>query len=370
MKDARPIPVAAAVAELDRFDAILDARSPSEFAVDHLPGASSAPVLSDAERASVGTLHKQQGSFEAKRVGAALVSRNIAALLEGPLAGAGRQWRPLVYCWRGGNRSGALATVLARIGWQVSVLEGGYREFRRHVMAELALLPTRLRFVVVAGRTGSGKSLLLERLAAQGAQVLDLERLACHRGSVLGQLPDRPQPSQKRFETLLWEHLRGFDPARVVFVESESRKVGQCQVPEQLILRMRASACVVLEAEDEVRVQVLLGEYRHFVEEPEHLAARLSALAALHGRARIDRWIALAQTGNWAGFVGTLLREHYDPAYDRSIRRNFPHVGDAPRVRLDGADEAAFEDTARALLECAQHLPAHSTGQPPGGLSD
>lgn len=368
MKDARLIPVATAVAGLDRFDAILDARSPGEFVVDHLPGASSTPVLSDAERASVGTLHKQQGSFEAKRVGAALVSRNIAALLEGPLAGIGRQWRPLVYCWRGGNRSGALATVLARIGWQVSVLEGGYREFRRHVIAELALLPARLRFVVIAGRTGSGKSLLLERLAAQGAQVLDLEGLACHRGSVLGQLPDRPQPSQKRFETLLWEHLRHFDPGRVVFVESESRKVGQCQLPEQLILRMRASACVVLEAEDAVRVQVLLGEYRHFVEQPEQLAARLSALTALHGRARVERWIELAQAGHWTEFVATLLREHYDPAYDRSIRRNFPHVGDAPRVRLDGAGAAAFDAAAQALLECAQRLPAPHAAQPPDTL--
>ncbi|HWS76024.1 MAG TPA: tRNA 2-selenouridine(34) synthase MnmH [Quisquiliibacterium sp.] len=353
MKDPRPIAVADAIAQLERFDAILDARSPGEFAEDHIPGAISTPVLSDEQRARVGTLYKQQGSFEAKRIGAAIVSRNIADLLDGPLADVGRQWRPLVYCWRGGNRSGSLATVLARVGWQACVLEGGYREFRRHVIADLAALPAGLRFVVVTGRTGSGKSLLLERLARRGAQVLDLERLARHRGSVLGHLPGEKQPSQKRFETLLWERLRRFDPARPVFVESESRKVGQCQVPEQLILRMRASACVVIEADDTVRAALLLGEYEHFVAQPQRLEDRLAALVPLHGHARIGEWMGLAQAGNWTDFVTTLLHDHYDPAYDRSIHRNFARAAEAPVVRLRGADDDSLEAAARDLLAVA-----------------
>ena len=356
MKDARPIPVAEAVARLDDFDTILDARSPGEHAEDHLPGAISTPVLSDEERARVGTLHKQQGAFEAKRLGAALVSRNIAAILEGPLAERPRTWRPLVYCWRGGNRSGALATVLARVGWQVSVLEGGYREFRRQVIADLAAWPATLRFVVIAGRTGSGKSLMLQRLAETGEQVLDLEQLACHRGSVLGHLPDAPQPSQKRFETLLWERLRRFDPKRPVFVESESRKVGQCQVPEQLILRMRASDCVIVDADDAVRARLLLGEYGHFVADPALLAARLDALAAMHGRARIDEWLAMARAGQWMEFVTALLREHYDPAYDRSIRRNFARVQDAPRVVLAASDDTALRAAAGQLAALGARL--------------
>ena len=352
MKDARPISIDEAVAQFDRFDAILDARSPSEHAEDHIPTAISAPVLDDAQRALVGTLHKQSGAFEAKRTGAALVSRNIADLLEGRFASMPRDWRPLVYCWRGGNRSGSLATVLARIGWQVSVLQGGYREFRRRVIADLAVLPARLRFVVVAGRTGSGKSLLLERLAERGAQVLDLERLAAHRGSVLGRLPGHPQPSQKRFETLVWDRLRAFDPSRPVFVESESRKVGQCQVPEQLILAMRAAPCAVVETPDAVRGELLLREYRHFVAAPDELAGRLEALVPLHGRAVVDGWIAAARAGLWDGFVADLLREHYDPAYDRSMRRNFARLEEAARVPLEGADANAI-DRAAALLEAA-----------------
>jgi len=350
MKDARLIDIDEAIAQLERFDDILDARSPSEHAEDHLPCAIATPVLDDTQRAAVGTLYKQRGAFEAKRIGAALVSRNIAALLEGPLADKPRDWRVLVYCWRGGNRSGALATVLARVGWQVSVLQGGYREFRRRVVGDLAELPRGLRFVVVAGRTGSGKSLLLERLAARDAQVLDLERLARHRGSVLGHLPDLPQPSQKRFETLLWDRLRGFDPARPVFVESESRKVGQCQVPEQLILSMRAAPCVVVEASDAVRSALLLGEYRHFVDDPERLAQRLEALVPLHGRERIAAWMAAARAGQWDAFVTAMLHEHYDPAYDRSMRRNFARLEDAARVSLTGSDEASLDSAADALL--------------------
>jgi len=350
MKDALTVSVDEALARLDRYDAILDARSPSEYAQDRLPGAINAPVLDDAQRARVGTLYKAQGSFEAKRIGAALVARNIADLLDGPLAAFPRDWRPLVYCWRGGNRSGSLATILARIGWRTTVLEGGYREFRRRVIADLETWPARFRFRVVTGRTGSGKSLVLERLAALGAQVLDLEQLASHRGSVLGHLPDRAQPSQKRFETLVWDRLRTLDPARPVFVESESRKVGQCQLPASLIVSMRAAECVRIEATDAVRAGLLVAEYRHFVEDPQRLEARLQALVPLHGRERIDAWMALARAGRWEDFVTAMLHQHYDPSYDRSMQRNFARLEAAPCVALHGADPASVEATARALL--------------------
>lgn len=350
MKDAEIIAVDEAIAGLERFDAILDARSPSEYAQDRLPGAISAPVLDDAQRAIVGTMYKERGAFEARRVGAALVARNIADVVERQLAHAGRDWRLLVYCWRGGNRSGALATVLARIGWRTAVLEGGYRAFRRLVLGQLQAMPQRLRFAVIAGRTGSGKSLLLERLDALGAQVLDLERLAQHRGSVLGHLPQSPQPSQKAFETQVWERMRRFDPDRPVIVESESRKIGQCQVPEQLILAMRASPCVRIDADDAVRCQLLLGEYRHFVEEPGRLEARLAALTDHHGRARIAGWLASVRAGDWESFVLAMLHEHYDPSYERSMARNFPLIAQAAAVRLESATPQALDAAARAVL--------------------
>ena len=342
------IACAEAVAQLGAFDTIVDVRSPSEFALDHLPGAVNCPVLDDEERATVGTMHKVDSAFAAKRFGAALVARNIARHLEGELAGKPRHWRPLVYCWRGGQRSGAMVHVLTAIGWPARQLEGGYRAFRRHVVAELEQLPQRLRMRIVCGPTGSGKSRLLRHLAACGAQVLDLEEIARHRGSVLGALP-QPQPSQKNFETQLWSALHAFDPRRPVFVESESRKVGQLRLPDALIEHMRASECVQLQLPTEARVRLLRDEYAHFEADGAALMRQLDCLAGLHGRERVDAWKALACGHRWEEMVRRLLEEHYDPAYQRSINRNFQRAASAIPVTLDSEAEACFARAAAAL---------------------
>lgn len=353
MRTPQRITIEQAFGTGERFDAIVDARSPSEFAEDHVPGAISAPVLDDAERALVGTIYKQQSPFAARRIGAAIVSRNIAGLLEHTFAACPPQWRPLVHCWRGGHRSEALATVLAAVGWRASVLDGGYRAFRRHVIDALARLPSRYRWRVIAGRTGSGKSLVLQRLAALGEQVLDLEALARHRGSVLGVLPDGTQPSQKAFETALWDALRRFDPARVVFVESESRRVGRCHVPDAVLEAMRTAPCTRLEAPIDVRARLLLEQYRHFVDDPSQLFERLERLLKLHGRVRIDEWKSMARAQCWQDFVESMLELHYDPAYERSMRHNYARLDAGNVLVLDGAADAP-DRAARALIEgCA-----------------
>lgn len=351
MKDPIVLPIDDALAAWDRFDTVIDARSPGEYRDDHLPGAVNLPVLDDAQRTQVGTLHNLEGGFAAKRAGAALVSHNIARALQHELADRDAGWRPLVYCWRGGNRSGALATVLARVGWRTTVLEGGYRAFRRRVLADLARLPATLPFVVVAGRTGSAKSRILAAIAARGEQVLDLEGLGRHRGSVLGDLPDTEQPTQKLFETHVWSALRAMDPRRPVYVESESKKVGRCHVPDALMRAMRASRVVRVEADAALRARFLLDEYRHFVDDTAPLFAQLDRLVALHGRERIDAWKALAAGGRWEPFVQALLREHYDPAYDRSMRRNYARLDEASAVTLQGADAAAFDAAAKRVIQ-------------------
>lgn len=332
------------------FDEILDARSPGEFAADRVPGAVSLPVLDDAERARVGTLHKQDSAFAAKKTGAALVSRNIARHLENHCADKPRDWRPLVYCWRGGSRSGAFATVLRAVGWQAAQLEGGYKAFRQHVVAELRGLPAHLDFRVICGPTGVGKSRLLRALGEQGAQVLDLEALAAHMGSVLGAYPDRPQPTQKLFETRVWHLLRSFNPQRPVFVESESRKIGVLHTPESLLERMRASPCVNLEADLATRVAVLRQEYAHFLTDPHALGRQLDFLVELRGRRRIESWNGLAQTGRWDELVEELLEQHYDPAYRNSLGRNFAAAVDAVTLRPASAEETAYAALARQLL--------------------
>jgi tRNA 2-selenouridine synthase len=333
------------------FDTIIDCRSPAEYAEDHIPGAISAPVLDDDERSRVGTLYKQVSQFDARKVGAALVAKNIARHVETLFAGKERGWRPLVYCWRGGKRSGAMAQVLREIGWDAATLDGGYKAYRRWVVQELEKIPEKLQFIVVHGATGSGKSRLLAALKRAAAPVLDLEDLAAHRGSVLGGLPGRPQPSQKMFESLLLGELAGLAASHPVYVEGESKKIGEVQVPEALIARMRASPCVLLETDLEARVTLLMEEYRHYLADVKALQAQLDCLAALHGKEKIAEWKALAARGAYREAVARMLLEHYDPAYSRSSLKNFALLPQATPLRIDSPDEAAFSAAAGRLLK-------------------
>ena len=325
-------------------------RSEAEFAQDHVPGAINCPVLNDEERARVGTLYKQVSAFEAKKIGAALVGRNIARHIEATFMQHGREWRPLVYCWRGGNRSGALASVLRQIGWKAARLDGGYKAYRRAVIADLAVLPRKFSWRVVCGPTGSGKSRLLRALASRGAQVLDLEALAAHRGSLLGDLPDAAQPSQKYFESCVWQALRTFAAARPVYVEAESKKIGRLRVPEALIAAMWGSACVRLEASLELRVEMLLKEYDHFVRDPALLMPQLDCLIPLHGRERIGAWKALVQTRDSRRFVREMLELHYDPAYLRATLSHYPRYADGVRLAVVAESDAAFDALAARCL--------------------
>lgn len=335
--------------QLDQFDAIIDVRSPSEFAEDHIPGAINCPVLDNEERARVGTMYKQVNAFEAKKIGAAIVARNISRHIDAHFVDKPRDWKPLIYCWRGGNRSGAMAHILAKIGWPVVQLDGGYKEYRRHVNFALVELPAQFTFNVVCGTTGSGKSRLLQTLAAEGAQVLDLEQLAAHRGSVLGNLPSEAQPAQKAFESRLWQALRRFDPNQVVFVESESKKIGNLRVPESLMEKMRSSDCLSLSLSTANRVRLLMQDYAHFLANPELLNVQLACLISLHGREKITRWQALSLSGQMETLVEELLIDHYDPAYRRSIDRNFANISKAKILELQDISEDAFREMAQSL---------------------
>lgn len=350
MKYPAVLPFAEILPQLAQFDAIIDVRSPSEFAEDHLPGAINMPVLEDDERIKVGTLYKQTSAFEAKKLGAALVAKNIARHIEDGMLGHPQSWRPLVYCWRGGNRSGAMAHILARIGWPVVQLDGGYKEYRRHVNAELATLPAAFDFInVLCGPTGSGKSRLLQVLDKQGAQVIDLEQLAAHRGSVLGGLPQENQPSQKAFESGLWQQLRHFDASQPVFIESESKKVGRLRVPDALMEKMRAADCTAVQLSTSHRVQLLMEDYDHFVGDPEKLNVQLALLTQLHGREKIAHWQQLATSGQMTTLVEELLLQHYDPAYLQSIKRNFLRYAEAAPLLLPDISDAAFKQAALSL---------------------
>lgn len=300
------------------FDAIIDVRSPAEFADDHIPGALSLPALSNEERAKVGTIYKQVSAFEAKKVGAALISRNIASHIETFFLDKPGGFRPLVYCWRGGQRSGSFALVLAEIGFRPHTLIGGYKRYRHDVLEQIEALPLQFQYRVVSGKTATAKTRFLAELAKAGAQVLDLEGLANHKGSMFGLEPGTQQPSPRGFESQVVHALKGMDPAKPVWVESESPKIGQLYVPKALHNAMRNAPSVRLHAPLEARVAHSVEDYRPWFEHPAEVRSRLERLTYRHGHDKINSWTALIDAKDWRGLVEALLIDHYDPAYSGS----------------------------------------------------
>ena len=339
----------ATLAQLGEFNALIDARSPAEFLDDHLPGAISCPVLDDAQRAQVGTLYKQTSPFAARKLGAVLVARNVANHIENSFSDKPKDWRPLVYCWRGGQRSGAFTHILREVGWDAARLEGGYRTWRRHVLEQLEQLPGRLNFRVIAGPTGSAKSRVLEALARQGEQVLHLEQLAAHKGSVLGNLPGIEQPAQRHFESALYAALHGFDASRPVYVEAESRKIGVLHVPEQLIQRIRAGHCYRIQASVAERVSFLLRDYDYAIADPDWLRLRLGHLHGLHSNNTLADWNALIDAGDFPALVEALLVKHYDPLYQRSQNTNFSALDGATPIDAESLSDAGTEALAQKI---------------------
>lgn len=341
-------------ASFARFSAIIDVRSPGEFAEDHVPGAINLPVLSDAERAEVGTQYVQESRFNARKVGAAYIARNIARHLETALADEPGGFAPLVYCWRGGQRSSAMATILSQVGWRTALLAGGYKTYRREVTARLYDRALPLKVVLIDGSTGSGKTEVLQRLAARGEQVIDLEGLAAHRGSLFGGHADRPQPSQKMFESRLLGELARLDPDRRVFIEAESSKVGERMVPPALWQAMTGAPRIELAAPVEARAAYLVRAYRDIVEDRAALDEALARLPTPPGRKRLEEWRGLADAGAFEDLALALMALHYDPAYRRSSRKDERStMGTVELARLDPADLEAAADAVVRLAGVA-----------------
>lgn len=334
------------------FDAVIDVRSPSEFAEDHLPGAINLPVLDDAERAKIGTIYKQQSPFLARKLGAALVARNAATHLEGPLAGMNGGWRPLVYCWRGGQRSGSFATILQQVGWRVELVQGGYKAWRSLVVAELTDRPVAAPVVVLDGNTGTAKTEILGLLAARGVQVIDLEGLANHRGSLFGQRAGG-QPSQKAFEGRLAVALAALDPARPVVVEAESSRVGNLMLPKQLWAAMAAAPRIRIAAPLAARAAYLARAYADMTADRAGLVRVVESLKHAHSAERIATWVAQAEQGAFEALAAGLMQDHYDHRYEKH------------RARYDGQDDMVLE-AGSLLSDALEYLADRLTARLPG----
>jgi tRNA 2-selenouridine synthase len=339
----------ATVADLASFDEIVDVRTPAEFALDHVPGAINAPVLSNDERVVIGTLYRTD-PFGATRLGASMVATNIANHLRTTFAERPSTWRPVIYCWRGGKRSGSMSTWFNLIGWRAQPLAGGYKSYRRWVVEQLVQAPPQLRWVVLRGLTGCGKTRLLAALGNIGAQVLDLEALASHRGSLLGSLPNQPQPTQKAFDTRLVARLAQFDPAQPVFVEAESRSIGSIRLPAALSSAIEKSPAVEVHASHESRIGYLGEDYGHLFEDAPFFKSQLDRLLELHGRAVLQHWHALIDEADSASLFTELIDLHYDPAYRRSFRS-----ATAPIQRVEIDPRADLTSAAMALSQFVAH---------------
>ena len=341
---------------LDSFSAIIDVRSPAEFAGDHIPGAINLPVLSNEERAEVGTIYVRESRFLARRLGAAHVARNVAGHLETAFKGCDQKFRPLLYCWRGGMRSGAMATILSQVGWRVGVLAGGYKTWRRGAVSTLFNDAGPLNLVLVDGETGSAKTAILNHLADYGVQSIDLEDLAAHKGSVFGADAFRAQPPQKLFESALFDRLRRCDPSKPIAVEAESSRIGRINIPKRFWLEMRRAPRLRIRATPASRAKYLLQSYGDLVETPDGVESAVDRLRPFHEKKLIEDWLALAAGREYAALAEQLMARHYDPLYERARKRDdrLP----AGVIELNRLDE---EDIRQAAGEAASIIAAMST---------
>lgn len=302
--------------DLSVYSEIIDVRSPSEYDIDHIPGAINLPVLNDNERAEVGLIYKQN-PFEARRLGAALISANISKHIQSNMMQHGLDYVPLLYCWRGGMRSRSFSFILKSIGWKPQIIQGGYQAFRKFIVEDTEGLfqNTQLNFQVLSGLTGVGKTRLLSFIREQGGQVLDLEAIANHKGSLLGASPKSEQPSQKKFETQLWHQMRQFDLSKPIFTESESNRIGNVHCPPALWRALKNGRVINVQLPISERIKILLEEYPHFTEDTTELKLLLNKIIPLRGHDQVQQWRNMIDAQQWDDFVQSILETHYDLCY-------------------------------------------------------
>ena len=327
-------------------DTIIDVRAPAEYADDHLPGAINLPVLDDAQRAEIGTVYKQVSPFMARKKGAALVALNAANHLQGSLATKDGGWQPLIYCWRGGQRSGAFATILEQVGWRVQLLEGGYRSYRREVVKALYDRPLLHRLMLIGGSTGTAKTALLHQLAAKGAQILDLEGIATHRGSLFGRVSS-DQPTQKMFESRISSKLLSLNPAKITFIEAESSKIGERLIPPSLWASMRAAPRFQVTSTLEARSDFLCKTYTDLTHDKVTLCELINRLRPYHNRKQITEWLGHVELGEWKKLAIGLITKHYDPRYAKytDIKDTTVHS-----IELSDLSDSTLSKTAKTLI--------------------
>jgi tRNA 2-selenouridine synthase len=304
------------------FDTIIDVRSPLEYEEDHIIGSINCPVLYDQERIIVGTIYKKESTFKAKIIGSSLTAKNIAKHIEKKFINQQGSWQPLIYCWRGGQRSKAFSLILSEVGWRTFQLEGGYKKYRNEVINFLNKVGSKLKIILISGKTGSAKTKILQNIKLQGGQILDLENLANHKGSLLGKIPDLKQPSQKLFESKLYHQIKQLDLRRNVYIEAESSKIGNIHIPKTLWAKMIVSPRIEIKADIELRSSFLLKDYKYMCENPELIKPIIYGLKNRLSKKLINDWMELITKKLWLDLTKSFLENHYDPSYSSNTIKN------------------------------------------------
>src|SRR6056300_1025339 len=304
------------------FDTIIDVRSPLEYEEDHIIGSINCPVLNDQERIIVGTIYKKESTFKAKIIGSSLTARNIAKHIEEKFINQKGSWQPLIYCWRGGQRSKAFSLILSEVGWRTFQLEGGYKKYRNEVISFLNKVGSKLKIILISGKTGSAKTKILQNIKLQGGQILDLENLANHKGSLLGKIPNLKQPSQKLFESKLYHQIKQLDLKRNVYIEAESSKIGNIHIPKTLWAKMIVSPRIEIKADIELRSSFLLNDYKYMCENPELIKPIIYGLKNRLSKKLINDWMELITKKLWLDLTKSFLENHYDPSYSSNTIKN------------------------------------------------
>ena len=349
------ISIEQALALRDRGALLVDARSPAEYAEGTIPGAINIPIFDDAERARVGTLYKEAGKTKAKRLGVELVAPKIPGLIDQVEAAmAGKKTPVLVFCWRGGMRSFALATFFDLAGIPTMQIEGGHKAFRA-VVRDFFAQGEWGRLLVLRGLTGVGKTRLLKMLQTMGYPVVDLEGIANHRGSAFGNLGLAPQPSQTYFEALLWDEMRRIPPDGYALAEGESKHIGRLILPARVYAALQVETSLWIEAPIETRVRITLDDYPARDELKEAFLRPLALIRPRLGGENHDRLLGYLEAGRWDDLARELMLLYYDPLYR--------HTCPVQRITVTIADE---EPDLTALQRAIAQIRKHPPGDPAG----
>jgi tRNA 2-selenouridine synthase len=331
-----------------KFDTIIDVRSPLEFAEDHIVGAINCPVLSDLERQKVGTIYKKESSFKAKIIGSSLTAKNIAFHIENNFMEKKGSWQPLIYCWRGGQRSKAFSIVLSEVGWRTNQLKGGYKEYRNQVINFLDNIGPKLKITLISGKTGSAKTKILKSIENEGGQILDLEGLANHKGSLLGKIPDLIQPSQKFFESLIFNKIQKLNLKDKIYIEAESSKIGNIHIPKSIWKKMINSPRIEISANVELRAKFLVSDYDYMCNDPTLINPIIKGLKNRLSKKLFDEWTNLIDRKKWFDLTKSFLENHYDPSYSSNTIKNDRKV--IKKITATSLNNSDIKDIAKKIL--------------------